>query len=240
MSAACKPLSWLLLMTAVPLSAQLSGCALNSSGTPPSVTKPVAPMTAATTTPTPADVADTSAGATASTVDVPKIMVAADVQKRFDDAVALLGANRVSEAQQQFLRLTQTNPELSAPWINLGAIELKASHFDTAIDYFKKALQHDAQSAVANNYLGMSYRNQGKFSQAEAAYQAAIAANKDYALAHFNLGLLYDLYLQKPEQAIEQYESYQALQGTPDAKVAAWIKDLKARLVAKTKAEKES
>ena len=50
-------------------------------------------------------------------------------------------------------------------------------------------------NAVAGNELGIVERKLGKFAEAEAAYQRAIAAEPNYAPAHLNLGVLYDLYL---------------------------------------------
>jgi hypothetical protein len=45
-----------------------------------------------------------------------------------------------------------------------------------------------------------------------------------------NLGVLCDLYLQQPERALEAFERYLSLAGTPDEKVSAWVKELKVRL----------
>lgn len=237
MSAACKTfrLGWMLVCCA-----SLGACALSAPKSGPAT----APVPAAAVPVKSEKVAGTVAPVVPeSSAPVPvtapmsiKPAIPAAAQKQFDAALELLKSNRTSEAQQQLLQLTQSNPELVAPWINLGLIELKANHFEAALTYFKQAVQHDASSAVAQNYLGMSYRNIGQFKQAEGAYQAAIAANADYALAYFNLGVLYDLYLQQPDLALQQYEHYQALQGTPDSKVASWIKELKARLGSKAKA----
>ena len=106
---------------------------------------------------------------------------------------------------------------------------LKANQFEPAERAFKHAVERDANSAIANNYLGVAQRNLGKFKDAEASYHAALTADDTYAAAHLNLGVLYDMYLQQPEQALEQFERYQQLVATPDTKVGGWIKELRAR-----------
>ena len=77
----------------------------------------------------------------------------------------------------------------------------------------------------------MLLRRQGKFRDAEAAYLKAVTARPDYALAHYNLGVLNELYLQRLDNALVHYEKYQSLTGE-DKQVEKWITDLKRRLAA--------
>lgn len=160
----------------------------------------------------------------------PAPTIPAVAQQKFDAAMKLVSAGKQDEAALQLEQLANDYPSLAAPLINAGLLYLKANQFDAAVRAFQRALERDANSALANNYLGVSYRNLGKFKEAEAAYLAAIAVDDSYAAAHLNLGVLYDLYLQKPEQALSEYERYQQLLSTPDTKVASWIKELKSRL----------
>lgn len=155
-----------------------------------------------------------------------KLAPSPEAQQQFATAMATLHAGQTEQAKQQLQQLTVAYPDLAAPVLNLGLIELNVQHYDQAIVYFQQALQRDSELAAAHNFLGVCYRNLGKFQEAEAAYQAAIQADANYADAHLNLGVLYDLYLQQPEQALQEYESYQALQSEPDEKVASWIKEV--------------
>jgi tetratricopeptide (TPR) repeat protein len=126
--------------------------------------------------------------------------------------------------------LADTYPAFTGPLVNLGLIELKANRYESAAAFFQRALERDPNSAAANNYLGVCNRYLGKFKEAESAYKLALTADDGYAAAHLNLGVLYDLYLQKPELALPQYERYQTLLPAPDAKVAGWIKEISGRL----------
>jgi tetratricopeptide (TPR) repeat protein len=88
----------------------------------------------------------------------------------------------------------------------------------------------DPLGAVLNNQLGIAYRRAGRFTDARAAYQRAIAANPALADAECNLGILLDLYLDDPAAALPHYERYQALAGDEDARVGAWLAELRTRL----------
>jgi tetratricopeptide (TPR) repeat protein len=75
------------------------------------------------------------------------------------------------------------------------------------------------------------HRVQGRFTEAERSYLEAIKADTGYANAWFNLGVLYELYLQSPVLALEHYERFRELHAADDAtgEVDKWIADLRRR-----------
>jgi len=77
--------------------------------------------------------------------------------------------------------------------------------------------------------LGILLREDGKFEAAEAAYRRALETDPDHALAHYNLGVLLDIYLRRTAEALEHYEAYQASLAQPDETVGRWIIDLRRR-----------
>ena len=139
-------------------------------------------------------------------------------------------AGKVDDAAAQLEQIGATYPTLSVPFINEGLMYLKANQFEAAERALRKAVERDANSAIANNYLGVAQRNLGKFKDAEASYKAALIADDNYALAHLNIAVLYDLYLQQPDQALQHYDRYQQLVPTPDTKIAGWIKEIHIRM----------
>jgi len=172
---------------------------------------------------------EVAAPAAATTV-APAPAIPVEAQQQFDKALVTLKSGQTAAATQQLQQLAGRYPTFAGPLVNLGLMELKAARYEPAANLFKQALERDVKSAPAHHYLGVSYRNLGRFKEAEAAYKDAISADDSYAVAHLNLGVLYDLYLQHPELALPEYQRYQELQGTPDAKVAGWIKELSGRL----------
>jgi tetratricopeptide (TPR) repeat protein len=75
-------------------------------------------------------------------------------------------------------------------------------------------------------------RQQGRFTDAEQAYLRAIELQPDYAPAYYNLAVLYELYIPRPELALQNYERYLQVGGEEGASadVAKWVADLRRRV----------
>ena len=98
----------------------------------------------------------------------------------------------------------------------------------------RRAVELCSGCAAAYNQLGIQQREEGRFAEAEQSYLAAIAANPDYALAYYNLGVLYGLYQGRPDLALQYYEAYKERR-RPEAVeqndvVDKWIIDLRRRV----------
>jgi tetratricopeptide (TPR) repeat protein len=148
-----------------------------------------------------------------------------------DEAVALVQAGDDTQAATRLDALVTQYPQYAGPMVNRALIHARRGETDSALALLERAVAVCEHCAEAWNQRGVLLRQNGRFSDAEEAYHKAIAANPQHAPVHFNLGVLYDLYLQRPELALEQYESYVALE--TDASVAAdvnkWITDLRRR-----------
>jgi tetratricopeptide (TPR) repeat protein len=77
--------------------------------------------------------------------------------------------------------------------------------------------------------LGQLQRKQGYFSDAQNTYLEALNVWKDFPEAHLNLAILYDLYVNEPEEAQKHYEAYDFLTGRKDEKVKKWLVEVKQR-----------
>ena len=148
---------------------------------------------------------------------------------QFDNAVSAMNAGNTGSAEQSFKALSAAYPTYAGPLLNLAILQTKAGKFEDAQKTLNDAIARKP-SAAAYNQLGIVYRRLGRFKEADEAYQLAIQTDESYALAYLNLGVLCDLYLQQPQRALEAYERYLALAGTPDEKVNGWVTELKKRL----------
>lgn len=148
----------------------------------------------------------------------------------FKKGLAAMQANQDALALQIFRDLEQKYPLISGPLINEAKILVKQKKFEDAKTQLIKASSVHAQNPFVYNELGLVYRELGQFQDSQQAYQKAIQLAPNYALAHYNLGVLADLYLQNYSLALDQYKAYQALLSDPDKKVAGWIKDLEHRV----------
>jgi tetratricopeptide (TPR) repeat protein len=108
-----------------------------------------------------------------------------------------------------------------------GKVERSEGSVDRA--ELERALQTRPQDAALHGQLGIVLRREGRFAEAKAAYEKAIALAPASATPVLNLAVLTDLYLQQPAQALPLYERVQALLPAQDAQVGKWIAELKSR-----------
>ena len=78
----------------------------------------------------------------------------------------------------------------------------------------------------------MLFRKQGRFTDARHMLEQAIVSDPYYALAYYNLGILYELYLQEPEKALENYQLYLDLMKQGDKQVEQWVSLLQRQIKA--------
>jgi len=121
------------------------------------------------------------------------------------------------------------HPELAGPYINLGIAYQQSGDNKAALAALDKAVELNPDNATAYLQRGILLRERGDFDSALEAYDKALALQPDYALVHRNIGILYDLYLQQPEQALAHYRRYLELLAKPDKTVNNWVIDLQRR-----------
>jgi cellulose synthase operon protein C len=109
-------------------------------------------------------------------------------------------------------------------------VSLEAGRTAEALPMLEAALGLDPANAEGQNRLGIAYRRLGRFNDARAAYERAIAVDASMSAPHRNLGVLLDLYLAQPAPALQRYEQYERLAGGADPEAAAWLAELRARM----------
>ncbi len=142
-------------------------------------------------------------------------------------AITLLNDNQLPEAEHSFLEMTKLRPELAGPWANLALINIKRNNIDKADEFVKIALSKNSSMPQALNLSGYIESQKGQINKAKELYQQAILQKSDYALAHYNLALLYDIYLQDIANAVKHYEVYLSLIKYEDEKTKNWVAELK-------------
>jgi Flp pilus assembly protein TadD len=133
-----------------------------------------------------------------------------------------------TQASLEFQLMTQSYPDLPAPYANLGLLFRNANQLADAESAFQKATEHAPWDAATWTEYGVTLRQAGKFAEARSAYEKAIALNPNYAPAHRNLGVLLDLYLDDPFTAQTELETYKTLTGE-DKPVSGWLAELRSR-----------
>jgi Flp pilus assembly protein TadD len=169
----------------------------------------------------------------ASVVEAPPVgppPIPPEATAQFEKALTLLGAGDYAPATTELQRLSSAYPDYSGPLTNLGIIYLKTGRLVDAEKTLQAATKRGEPNAATYNQLGIVYRKLGRFKEADAAYSQALRIDPSYALAHLNLGVLCDMYLQQPQRALDQFELYMKLAASPDQRVAGWVKELRGRV----------
>jgi tetratricopeptide (TPR) repeat protein len=152
-------------------------------------------------------------------------------QTMFEQAAAVMAAGDYLDAELRFKEFLLQYPGYPGAHVNLAIIHANNGNIDAGLDAAEAALSIDPDYAPALNQKGLLLRKNGNFIEAEAAYLKAVTSNPDYALAHYNLGVLNELYLQRLDVALQHFEYYQGLVGN-DKQVEKWIADLTRRVAA--------
>jgi len=154
----------------------------------------------------------------------------ADQEVKYHYALEAMKQGHAEEAETLLTQLTREHPELAGPWVNLCIIYTAQERLGEAEKACQRALRNNDRLNAARNQLGIVYRKQGRFQDARRIYQMALQQDPRDAQVCYNLGVLFDLYLQDNELAIQYYQRYLELTGNRDKKVKRWIAQLNKEL----------
>ena len=163
----------------------------------------------------------------------PEVKVKPASAELFEQSLQALRALDYARAEQLLERITQLQPELSGPWLNLGQVYLAGERTDSARRAFEAAIEANPTNCAAYNQLGVLARKEGRLNEAEDSYLACIDRDPTFPQVYLNLGILYEVYLGRLPQALEAYREYQdlaATAGIEDSRVKGWVIDLERRL----------
>ena len=150
-------------------------------------------------------------------------------RRDFEHAVDMMKNQEYAQAIDLLEKVIEQSPNVTAPYIDIAIAYQHIDKPEQAEENLKAALRLVPDHPVASNEYGLLCRKTGRFADARAIYEKAIARFPDYYPVHRNLGILCDLYLNDPECALEHYEIYSEVR-PEDKQVKMWIADLRARL----------
>jgi len=150
----------------------------------------------------------------------------------YKNAIIALNNNELDKAKNLFTTMSERQPNIAGSWANLALINIKQGDLSQAEVHAKTALTKNANMPQALNLSGYLAQKKGAINTAKAFYLEAIKNKPDYALAHYNLGLLFDIYLQDIGRAIEHYQFYLTYNDQKDENTENWLEGLKATMAA--------
>ena len=148
----------------------------------------------------------------------------------YQAGIDALNIKDYSAAKDLFSRFATKNPGLSGAYLNLAIIAYRQQAYDEADRLIVHVLEINPRHPRAYHLRALLHQHDGEIRLAEKAYRKAIALNPRYTIAHYNLALLYDIFLQELKPAIEHYSIYLELLDMEDKNTQDWINHLKSSL----------
>ena len=153
-------------------------------------------------------------------------VISPEMEHSYRQSIELMQKKQWKQAEAALASFTEQYPQHAGPWLNLGIARMNLGEDEAAESAFRTAIGNNRENPVAYNKLGILYRHSGQLDKALDMYERALKASPDYPDTHWNIGILYDVYLSNAELALRHYIRYQQLTGSDDPKLQGWISTL--------------
>lgn len=151
-------------------------------------------------------------------------------QNLYQQGLNALGSRDYDNAKIIFSQFIEKYPSMAGAYVNLALIAYRQEDFQATENLVAQAIGLNPSQAQAYHLRAQLHLNNGDIKMARDDYIEAITLKSGYTNAHYNLALLYDIYLQDIEQAIEQYTIYLSLLDKEDEATKDWIDHLRRTL----------
>jgi tetratricopeptide (TPR) repeat protein len=147
----------------------------------------------------------------------------------YRQAMTALQAGQYAAAARLLAALDGPAGESHAAQLGLAIAHVQLGNNADAEQAVQRVLAETPDDPVAHNLQGILHRRAGRFRQARDAYEQALRLRPGYSMAHINLGILCDIYLQDTGCAMRHYRDYLRMAAGDDRQVALWLADLERR-----------
>lgn len=158
--------------------------------------------------------------------DQSSISISNEERNTYRNAITALNNNQLDISESILKEILAHRPDLAGPWANLGLVYYKKNDAVNAVIAFQRSLKINPKQPNALNLMGVIEYNKGNIQKALEYYISAIQNKPDYANAHYNLALLYDIYHHDTPKAIEHYQHYMKITKYQDKETATWLQQL--------------
>lgn len=152
--------------------------------------------------------------------------ISPEMEHSYRQSIELMQKKQWKQAKAALASFTEQYPQHAGPWLNLGIARMNLGEDEAAESAFRTAIGKNRENPVAYNKLGILYRHSGQLDKALDMYERALKVSPDYPDTHWNIGILYDVYLSNTDLALQHYIRYQQLTGSDDPKLQGWISTL--------------
>lgn len=155
---------------------------------------------------------------------VEKLVLTEAQNASYKKALDLMSQSAFEDAEPIFEALIKQQPKLTGAYVNLGVIRKAENRLEEAEKFFAKALSINPNFVDALLQQALVYQDKGEFTKTEELLRRAEAIQPENPLVNYNLGVLYELYLQEYSLAIKHYKRYVELSNADDVEIVKrWI-----------------
>lgn len=133
--------------------------------------------------------------------------------------------NDANTARQKLNVIIKNDKKLSGPWMMLGDIALAEKNYPQAQKHYEQGLMVNPNNINGYTALAQAQRLQGKYHHAQNTLAKGLALWPDFPEAHYNLSILFDVYLNQTEKAKQHLNAYILLSGG-DEESQKWMQQL--------------
>lgn len=130
-----------------------------------------------------------------------------------------LRQGRISDAERQARRAVERNRWVPQPHMSLGAVLMRKSDYNGAVDSFKAAVEADPRNLTARLSLADAYRDAGHLDEALAEYAEALTLQPGQPEALLGRAETWER-MGRPREAVVAYEK--ALEAQPQSLLAEY------------------
>ena len=113
-----------------------------------------------------------------------------------------------------FRKAVEVDDQFFPPHMNLSSMYLERGYFARALSSLDTAKRLQPGNPAVSSSLGVAYRGLGDYKKAEENFKNALALDKGYKPALYNLGILNFRHLNKPDEAKKYFAEYRARGGS--------------------------
>lgn len=147
----------------------------------------------------------------------------------YNKGLLLLKKEQYPEALQQWQETVSQWPNYPGVWSNLAISQWHLEEYKEGLNSSEKALAINSEFCPAIKINALLQKENGQFLDAVSSYEKAALCAPEDADIPYNIGIIYDLYLQDLRQALAYYSYAQELLTEENATLAMWITDLQNR-----------
>jgi len=147
----------------------------------------------------------------------------------YNQGLKLLQSKDYDSALTAWQKLAADYPQYPGVWTNLAVVQYQLGKYSDSLASSDRASQLDSSYCPALKVKALTARQLGDFKLAEQSYLASLQCAGGDADVHYNLGILYDLYLHDMTKALIHYRKAAELNSEEDEVLTMWITDLERR-----------